>query len=69
MDPLKSSGGHWAARCRQENGSKPLYLVIKLKSGLQMAKAHGTNGVNFTGLYSGPADLTHAHFQMLVRRY
>lgn len=33
-----------------------------------MAKAHGASGVNFTGLYSGPADLKHAHFQILVKR-
>lgn len=67
MNTLKSSGGHCAAHCRQK-GSKLPYLVIKLKSGSQKAKAHGAIEVNFTGFHSGPADIKRAHFQKVVKR-
>lgn len=68
MNPLKSLGGHWAAHCRQMKGSQTLYLVIKLKSGLQKAKAHRATEVNFTGFHAGPTNFKCAYFQTVVKR-
>lgn len=55
MNPRLFSEGQWAAYCRQED-SKPLYLIIKLKRGLQKATAHEAIEVNFTGFHCGPAN-------------
>lgn len=68
MNPLKSLGGHWAAHCRQAKGSQTLYLVIKLKSGLQKAEAHEVTEVNFPGFHTGPANIKCAYFQTVAQR-
>lgn len=64
MNLLLFSGGQWAAHCRQED-SKPLPLVIKLKSSLQKAKAHEAIEVNFTGFHCGGAIIQCVHFRQL----
>ena len=69
MNPLRSSGGHWAAHYRWECCSRSLYLVIKLKSGLQKASARGSIEVNITDFYSGPRDIKPACFQTVVKKY